>query len=67
MLEANRPGRGKLVARDIILMNISYPGGNFVSLINGIITDGIPFSPVANSGRLKTRSYSFVFENRIGG
>jgi hypothetical protein len=67
LLEANRPGRGKILAQDILTMNISYPQGNFIQLINGIITDGLPFSPVASAGRLKSKSYAMTFENRIGG
>jgi hypothetical protein len=66
LLSANRVGRGRISARDIITMNISYPDGNFVILTGGIITDGIPLSPVANSGRLKTRVYNFAFESYIG-
>lgn len=67
LLEANRVGRGKIGAKDNITMNISYPSGNFVSLINGIITDGMPFNAVSSEGRLKSRSYVFTFENKIGG
>ncbi len=66
LLEANRVGRGKTGARDIITMNIIYPAGNFVSLTNGVITDGLPFSAVASAGRLKSKSYAFSFENRVG-
>jgi len=67
LLEANRVGRGKLGARDVITLNISYPSGNFVSLTNGIITDGLPFNAVSSSGRLKSKPYSFSFESRTGG
>lgn len=67
LLDSNRPGKGKVPAQDIITLNVLYPSGNFIQLINGVITDGMPFSPVANSGRLKTRTYNFSFENRIGG
>ena len=73
LLNANRVGRGKLGSRDIITMNIQYPPnstfpiGTFIQLINGVITDGQPFSAVANSGRLKSKTYNFSFENKIGG
>lgn len=67
LLEANRVGRGKTGARDIITMTISYPAGNFITLQNGIITDGMPSSSVASSARLKSKNYNFAFENRIGG
>jgi hypothetical protein len=67
LLEANRVGRGKIGARDIITMTTSYPAGNFIILQNGAITDGMPASSVASSARLKTKTYGFTFENRIGG
>ena len=66
LLEANRVGRGKIGARDIITMTVLYPSLNFVTLSNGIITDGTPSSSVASAGRLKSKSYSFTFEGRIG-
>jgi len=67
LLEANRVGRGKIGARDIITLTASYPAGNFIILQQGAITDGPPSSSVASAGRLKSKSYSFTFENRIGG
>lgn len=66
LLEANRVGRGKIGARDVITMTLLYPSGNFVTLTTGIITDGTPSSSVASAGRLKTKSYSFTFEGRVG-
>jgi hypothetical protein len=66
LLAANRVGRGKISARDTITMSVFYPNLNFVTLTNGVITDGVPFAPAANSGRLKTRSYQFSFENYNG-
>lgn len=66
LLEANRVGRGKIGARDIITMTIIYPAGNFVVLSNGAITDGSPFSAVASAGRIKSKSYAFTFEAKIG-
>lgn len=67
LLEANRVGKNKIGSRDIITLNIFYPNNSFVTLINGAITDGMPVNSVASAGRLKTKSYSFSFENRIGG
>ena len=66
LLAANRVGRGKQSARDVINMAVFFPDGNFVTLVNGVITDGVPISPVSNSGRLKTRTYQFAFENYVG-
>jgi hypothetical protein len=67
LLEANRVGRGKTGARDIITLIGTYPSLNVVTLSNGVITDGIPSSSVSSAGRLKSKSYSFAFENKTGG
>lgn len=66
LFEANRVGRGKIGARDVITMTLLYPSGNFVTLNQGIITDGSPSSAVSSAGRLKSKSYSFMFEGRTG-
>jgi hypothetical protein len=65
LLQANRPGRGKFPALDTITMTGIYPDGSFVTLINGVITDGIPGKAVASAGRIKTRTYNFSFEGII--
>jgi hypothetical protein len=68
LYEANRTGKGKTSARDIISMSIVYPGLSIpLILSNGAITDGIPATSVASSSRFKTKSYAFAFENKIGG
>ena len=67
LLEANRVGRGKVGARDIITMTGIYPNGSPIILTNGAITDGLPGSPVASSGRLKSKTYTFCFENKTAG
>ena len=67
LLEANRVGRGKIGARDVITMNVNYPEGNFIIYQNGAITDGPTAASVASAARLKSNTYSFAFENRIGG
>ena len=66
LFEANRVGRGKSGARDIITLVLIYPNGVPVTYINGTITDGLPGNAISSSGRLKSKPYSFVFENRIG-
>lgn len=67
LLEANRVGKGKIGSRDIITLNAIYPNGTPIILTNGMITDGMPGSGVASAGRLKSKNYSFSFENKIGG
>lgn len=65
LMEANRVGRGKIGARDIITMTGIYPSGSFITLTNGIITDGMPGNAVSSAGRLKSKTYNFSFENKI--
>lgn len=66
LYEANRVGRGKTSARDVITATAVYPSGATISLTVGKITDGMPGSSVASAGRLKTKTYMFAFENRVG-
>lgn len=66
LFEANRVGRGKTGARDVITMVGIYPDGNFISLSNGIITDGMPASGIASAGRMKSKVYNFAFESKVG-
>lgn len=66
IFEANRVGRGKTGARDIITMTVMYPDRRFITLIKGVITDGMPGNAVASAGRLKSKAYSLSFENKIG-
>lgn len=63
LLEANRPGRGKLPAGDIITLTALYPNGSTKTATSGVITDGTPGTAVAGSGRRKSKSYAFAFEN----
>lgn len=65
LMEANRPGKGKVLAYDVISINVEYPvSGKKFSLINGGITDGTPANGVASSGRQKTKTYTMAFENK---
>jgi hypothetical protein len=65
LFEANRTGRGKSGARDVITATVIYPDGSTVSLTDGVITDGMPARGVASAGRLKTNTYAFAFENLV--
>lgn len=66
LLEANRVGRGKTGAQDTITMAVLYPDGRYVTLIEGVITEGMPNLSIASAGRMKTKTYNFVFENQAG-
>lgn len=63
LAEANRTGKGKTSARDIITMTINYPDGMIASLTKGVIATAEMLPQVQNSGRLKGRPYRFRFEN----
>lgn len=66
LLEANRTAKGKFPALDQITLTAVYPTGKTKSLTNGVISGGIPTSSVSTSGRIKTKTYDFVFENSVG-
>lgn len=63
LFEANRVGKGKQGARDVITLTAIYPNGEVWTGSQGVITDGMPGRGVASAGRLKTNAYQFAFEN----
>lgn len=63
LLEANRIGKSKQSARDIITLTGQYPSGKIVTLSNGRITDGMLSNSIASSGRMKSMVYKFAFQN----
>lgn len=63
LFEANRAARGKRVARDIITIVATYPDGSTVTLTNGKMTSGFPGKSVASAGRMKSKAYTFVFQD----
>lgn len=66
LLEANRVGRGKFPARDLITATALYPDGTTKTYNGGKITDGAPGQSVASTGRLKSKAYAFAFEGLSG-
>ena len=63
LAENNRVGRGKIGARDSITMTITYPDGTVVYLNPGVLTDAMFGKSVASAGRMKSKNYTFAFEN----
>jgi len=63
--EANRVGRGKASAQDVITITAEYPNGSTITVTAGKMTDGMPGSSISSSGRQKTKTYKFVFQNII--
>lgn len=66
LFEANRVGKGKRGARDVITVTAVYPDETTLTLSEGVITDGPPGKGVASSGRIKSNAYQFAFENVTG-
>ena len=67
LFEANRVGLGKISTSDLITMTGTYPNGDFITLINGRIVNGMPGNSVSSAGRLKSKNYEFQFENKVFG
>lgn len=62
LFEANRVGRGKTGARDVITITATYPDGRSTTWSGGVLTNGMASNSVANAGRLKSKPYTFSFE-----
>ena len=65
LAKTNRVGAGRNPVTDIINMIGTYPSGEYVMLTNGVMTDAPLASSVSSSGRMKSKTYSFAFENNI--
>jgi hypothetical protein len=65
LAEANRVGRGKRSAKDVMNAIISYPGGKIVTCMIGHITNAPASDSVASAGRKKSKAYTFAFENKV--
>ena len=63
LAEANRVGRNKPSAKDVITAVVNHPDRLTKTLNRGVITDAIIITPVASSGRKKSKAYMFAFEN----
>ncbi len=63
LFEANRAAGGKSVARDLITMVATYPDGSTVALSGGKMTSGFPGKSIASAGRMKSKAYTFAFQD----
>lgn len=63
LLNANRVGKGKRGARDVITIVVSYPDGSTATYGKGVIVSGSIAKQVASAGRIKSRQYRFRFES----
>lgn len=65
LLNANRVGKNKSGARDIINSVIAYPDGQRGTCSNGVIIDGTLLPSIASNGKTKSRQYRFRFESTV--
>lgn len=63
LLEANTAKKGRRHAGDIITMVASYGDGSTTTARNGKITNGSRGNSAASAGRLKSKQYTFVFQD----
>jgi hypothetical protein len=66
LAEANRVGRGKLSARDVITYTMIYPDGSSRTFSGGVLTDAPLSTSIASAGRKKSKPYAFSFEGVSG-
>lgn len=65
LFEANRAGRNKTSAKDVITMLATYPDGQIATFTGGSCQEFMPAKSVSSDGRLKSKSYLFSFENMV--
>jgi hypothetical protein len=66
LAEANRVGQGKVSAQDVITITVTYPDGTATTLSQGSMTDAPFGKSIAGTGREKSKTYSFMMQNRVG-
>lgn len=62
---ANRVGKRKTSAKDVITLVLQYPSGMVITLSKGTLTTGSVIPGIQSQGRVKTRQYRFKFENVV--
>lgn len=63
LASANRVAKGKISAYDVITLTVAYPDGSRITFTGGKLTNAPFGKSIASSGRLKTKTYSFMFES----
>lgn len=63
IFEANRAGKNKRHAGDIITLVANYPDGATLMLSQGKMTSGVPGNSPASAGRIKSKAFGFAFES----
>jgi hypothetical protein len=62
---ANRVGKNKQSAQDVITLTGKYPSGITVTLLNGRMIEAMMSNSIASAGRMKSKPYKFAFENIV--
>ncbi|MEX5763265.1 hypothetical protein AB6H12_13475 [Proteus mirabilis] len=63
LFDANTARWGRRPASDVITLVASYGDGSITTARNGRITDGCRGNSVAGAGRLKSKQYTFIFQD----
>lgn len=61
LFDANRIGRNRTPAGDVLTMAVVYPDGRTITLSEGVITEADPGDTWQSAGRLKTKPYKMTF------
>lgn len=62
----NSASQGTVNAQDVITITVVYPDGSVITFAKGYITDAPFGNSISSSGRLKTKTYGFVFQSVTG-
>lgn len=65
LFKLNMVQKNKLASKDVITLTIQHPNGKIDILTNGYIIGGKPVQDYTASGRAKTRTFRFMFENNV--
>lgn len=63
IFEANRAAKNKRHARDEITLVGTYPDSSSLKLSEGKMINGMPGNSPASAGRIKSKTYTFAFQN----
>lgn len=66
LAQNNSASQGQANAGDIITVTVVYPDGSFLTFSQGVLTDAPFGNSISSAGRLKTKTYGFVFQNVTG-
>jgi hypothetical protein len=66
LADNNRVAQGKSSAGDVINAVVTYPDGRVVTRTGGVVTNSMFGNSVSSGGRLKTKSYTFMFQSGTG-